>query len=168
MTKKLYLYNNICYDVCPHGSEKDDKTFSCIEINKYNITNKTITVESFKDIEYDNRLEYLGDGYAKQTIQFIRAPDFSNFLCNETYDSYYNRTEIINRMKELKMPIYDFSECISKLREYYHLNDSVNIFSQIMEYNDVVDKRGKINSDVFINSTIFKFFLSDGKILDHC
>jgi len=36
-----------------------------------------------------------------------------------------------------------------------------------MEYNDVVDKRGKINSDVFINSTIFKFFLSDGKILDH-
>ena len=34
MTKKLYLYNNICYDECPYGSIKDYENYICKEINK--------------------------------------------------------------------------------------------------------------------------------------
>ena len=80
MTKKLYIYNNICYDKCPYGSIEDNETFSCIEINKY-LINQPITVDYFKNNKsYENRMEYLGDGYAKETIQFIRAPDFSNYI----------------------------------------------------------------------------------------
>ena len=60
-------------------------------------------------------MKYLGDEYDKKTIQFIRASDFSNYLSNETYDTDYDEEEITKKKKEMKMPIYNFSECISKI-----------------------------------------------------
>ena len=129
MTKKLYIYNNICYDKCPYGSIEDDETFSCIEINKY-LINQPFSLDYFKNNKsYENRMEYLGDGYAKETIQFIRAPDFSNYLSNETY--VLNYEELIKKKKAMKMPIYNFSECISKIIKYYNLNESENIFLKL-------------------------------------
>jgi hypothetical protein len=166
MTKKLYLYNNICYDKCPYGSIEDNETSSCIEINKY-LVNQTITLDYFiNKISYENRLEYLGDGYAKDTTQIYNSSDFRNYLSNETYDPNYDEEEIIKKKKELKMPIYNFSECILKMIEYYNFNESEQIFSEIIEYNDEF-KNGKKNSDVILNSTSFKFFLNNGSIIDH-
>ena len=112
-------------------------------------------------------MEYLGDGYAKETIQFIRAPDFSNYLSNETYDLDYDEQELIKKRKEMKMPIYNFSECISKIKKYYNFNESENIFSEIIEYNDVVYKNGKKNPNEILNSTSFRLFLNNGSIINH-
>jgi len=166
MTKKLYLYNNICYDKCPYGSIEDDETSSCIEINKY-LVNQTITIDYFMNIiSYENRLEYLGDGYAKDTTQIFNSSDFRNYLSNETYDPNYDEEEIIQKKKEMKMPIYNFSECISKIIEYYNLNESEQIFSEIIEYNDE-NKNGKKNPNVILNSTSFRFFLNNGSIINH-
>ena len=82
MTKQLYLYNNICYDKCPYGSIEDNENFSCIEINKY-LINLDFSIDYFKNNKsYENIMKYLGDEYAKKTIQFIRASDFSNYLSN--------------------------------------------------------------------------------------
>jgi len=167
MIKKLYIYNKICYDKCPYGSIEDNETFSCIEINKY-LINQAITLDFFKNNKsYENRMEYLGDGYAKETIQFIRAPDFSNYLSNETYDPDYDEEELIKKKKEMKMPIYNFSECIFKIKKYYNFNESENIFSEIIEYNDVVYKNGKKNPNVILNSTSFRLFLNNGSIINH-
>ena len=167
MTKKLYLYNNICYDKCPYGSIEDDETSSCIEINKY-LVNQTITIDYFINIiSYENRLEYLGDGYAKDTTQIFNSSEFRNYLSNETYDPNYDEEEIIQKKKEMKMPIYNFSECISKIIKYYNLNESENIFSEIIEYNNGIDKKGQKNSDSILNSTSFRFFLNNGSIINH-
>ena len=167
MTKKLYIYNNICYDKCPYGSIEDNEAFTCIETNNY-LINQVITVDYFKNNKsYENRMEYLGDGYAKETIQFIRAPDFSNYLSNETYDIDYDEEELIKKKKGMKMPIYNFSECISKIKKYYNFNESENIFSEIIEYNDVVYKNGKKNPNEILNSTSFRLFLNNGSIINH-
>ena len=167
MIKKLYLYNNICYDKCPYGSIEDDETSSCIEVNKY-LVNQTITIDYFiNKISYENRLEYLGDGYAKETTQIFNSSDFRNYLSNETYDPDYDEEEIIKKKKEMKMPIYNFVECISKLIKHYNLNESEQIFSEIIEYNDEFNKNGKKNPDVILNSTDFRFFLNNGSIIDH-
>ena len=167
MTKQLYLYNNICYDKCPYGSIEDNEAFSCIEINKY-IINQVFSIDYFRNNKsYENIMEYLGDGYAKDTIQFIRAPDFSNYLSNETYDPDYNEEEITKKKKEMKMPIYNFSECISKIIKNYNLNESENIFSEIIEYNDEINKNGKKDPDKILNSTSFRFFLNNGSIINH-
>jgi len=167
MTKKLYLYNNICYDKCPNGSIEDNETFSCIEINKY-LINLTITIDYFKNKKsYENRLEYLGDGYAKETVQVIRALDFSNYLSNETNALDNNEQELIKKKKEMKMPIYNFSECISKIKEYYNFNESENIFAEILEYNDVTSKNGKKYPNSIVNSTSFRLFLNNGSIINH-
>ena len=167
MIKKLYIYNNICYDKCPYGSIEDNETFSCIEINKY-LINQAITLDFFKNNKsYENRMEYLGDGYAKETIQFIRAPDFSNYLSNETYEPDYNGEELIKKKKEMKMPIYNFNGCISKIKKDYNFNESENIFSEIIEYNDIVYKNGKKNPNVILNSTSFRLFLNNGSIINH-
>ena len=167
MTKPLYLYNNICYDKCPYGSIEDNETFSCIEIYKY-LINQTFTIDYFKEkISAENRLIYLGDGYAKDTTQIIDSSDFRNFLSNETYDPNYDEQELIEKKKQLKMPIYNFSECTSKIINYYHFNESEHIFSEIIEYNDEVNKNGKKNPDVILNSTSFRFFLNNGSIIDH-
>jgi len=42
-------------------------------------------------------MEYLGDGYAKEIIQFIRTPDFSNYLSNETNCLYYDEQELVKK-----------------------------------------------------------------------
>ena len=167
MTKQLYLYNNICYDKCPYGSIEDNEIFSCIEINKY-LINLDFSIDYFKNNKsYENIMKYLGDEYAKKTIQFIRASDFSNYLSNETYDTDYDEEEITKKKKEMKMPIYNFSECISKIIGHYNLNESEHIFSEIIEYNDEINKNGKKNPDVILNSTNFRFFLNNGSIINH-
>ena len=155
MTKKLYEYNGICYDECPNGSEKDDINLTCKEINEYVKTNKTYTKEYYDEVRNDIILKYLGDDYAKKTVQYIRAPDFSSYHLEVTLEE-----EKISHMMELKVPIYNFSKCINKLIEYYHLNESENIYVEIMENND-------INTNNIINSTSYKFFKDDGKILNH-
>jgi len=167
MTKRLYLYNSICYDKCPYGSIEDNETSSCIEIYKY-LVNQSITIDYFINlISYENRLEYLGDGYARDTTQIYNSSDFRNYLTNETYDSNFDEEEIIKKKKEMKMPIYNFTECISKLKEHYSLNETEHIFSEIIEYNDEMNRNGKKNPNVNINSTSFRFFLNNGSNIDH-
>jgi len=167
MTKQLYLYNNICYDKCPNGSIEDNETFSCIEKNIY-LVNQTIAIDDFiNEISLKNRLKYLGDGYAKDTTQIFNSSDFRNFLTNEIYDLNFDIEELIKKKKQMRIPIYNFSECISKIKEYYNLNESENIFSEIMEYNDEINKNGKKNPNVILNSTSYKFFLSNGSVIDH-
>ncbi len=155
MTKKLYEYNNICYDECPNGSEKDDINLTCKEINEYVKTNKTFTKEYYNELRNDIILQYLGDDYAKETVQYIRAPDFSSYHLEVTSEE-----KKISHMMELKVPIYNFSKCINKLIEYYHLNESENIYVEIMENND-------IDTNNIINSTSYKFFKNNGEILNH-
>jgi hypothetical protein len=170
---RLFLSNgsiinhSICYDKCPYGSIEDNETSSCIEIYKY-LINQSLTVDYFLNkISYENRLEYLGDGYAKDTTQIFNSSDFRNYLSNETYDPDYDEEEIIKKKKEMKMPIYNFVECISKIIKHYNLNESEQIFSEIIEYNDEFNKNGKKNPDVILNSTSFRFFLNNGSIIDH-
>ena len=167
MTKQLYLYNNICYDKCPYGSIEDNETFSCIEKNKY-IINQVFSIDYFRNNKsYENILKYIGDGYAKRTIQIINSSDFRNFLSNETYDPNIDEEELINKKKKIKMPIYNFTECISKIIEYYNFNESEQIFSEIIEYNDKIKNNGKKDPNVILNTTSFRFFLNNGSIIDH-
>ena len=63
-------------------------------------------------------MEYLGDGYAKEIIQFIRTQNFSNYLSNETNCLDYDEQGLVKKKKEMKMPIYNFRECISKIKKY--------------------------------------------------
>ena len=39
MTKKLYLYNNICYDICPKGSIPDDINSICVKYKDQEMEN---------------------------------------------------------------------------------------------------------------------------------
>ena len=156
MTEQLYLYNNICYIECPHGSIKDNDTFTCKEINEYTNPNKTMTKEYYLEIQEDCRNQFLGDGYAKETVECIRSPDISiihHKVCNDIDD-----TEKIEKYKENKIPIIIFPECINKLKKKYNLNESDNIFIEIIENND---------RNARFNSSSFKFFLEDGTILNH-
>jgi hypothetical protein len=65
------------------------------------------------------------------------------------------------------MPIYNFTECISKIIEYYNFNESEQIFSEIIEYNDEINNNGKKDPNVILNTTSFRFFLNNGSIIDH-
>ena len=156
MTHQLYLYNNICYIECPHGSFKDNETFTCKENNKYIYPNKTIALEYYLEIQEDYRKKYLGDGYAKDTIECIRVSDSS--IIHHKVLNDINDEEKIQKMKENKIPIIFFPKCINKLKENYNLNQSDNIYIEIIEYND---------RNARINSSNFKFFLENGTILNH-
>ena len=155
MTEKMYEYNNICYNECPHGSIKDNTTFTCKEINEYLKLNTSLTKKLYESTEIDYILKYLGDDYAKKTIQSIRASDFSVYH-HETKADVGDDT--IERMKDLKVPIFIFSECLSELRNNYKLNESENIFVEIIE-ND--------SDNSYLNKTSYKFFKEDGQILNH-
>ena len=79
ITKKMYLYNNICYDECPFGSIKDEVNFVCVEINKYTKINKNISLELFIQNNEENILKYLAEN-ANNSVEITRNNDFSNFF----------------------------------------------------------------------------------------
>ena len=151
MTKKLYLYKNICYNECPHGSIIDKENNTCKEINEYT-KNVSLTMKEYTISQKDNILRYLGDEYARDTIQFIRGDEFS------AYDLKAQKMDDIEKMKDYKIPIYLFPECLEELRKTLSLNDSENIYIEIIEKNN--EKSG-------FNSTNFKFFTDSGNLLDH-
>ena len=150
MTKKLYLYNNICYNECPYGSIKNNQTFTCDEVNKYISVDNNISVELFIENSQNYINEYLSE-YANNSVGINRINDFSNYLYNiDTNNSF---------KMELYMPIFDFSECIEKMKLHYQLNNNINIFSNIMEFNTQVNKDGKFNyNSNSVNSTTYQFF----------
>ena len=162
MTKKLYLYNNICYDICPNGSIPEDINSTCIEINEYPYRNKTYSKEYYEEIRDSFRkIRTLGDSFDEE--DFV-AEETAEFTINTNFRIYhlkYNEDEEkINELQKLKFPIYDFSQCFNKLIEKYHFNqsESKNIYMEIIENNDINSK---------INSSSYKFFKGNGEILDH-
>ena len=158
MTKKLYLYNNICYDECPFGSIKDNDHFICKEINKYIVNNTNISLEYFKENNVENILKYLAES-ANNSVEIVRNNDFSNY--------FYNQTTNLSFKIELQMPIFDFSNCLKKLKSYHNISN-INIFYGILEYNDQINKNGKYNKNSnLINSTSYQIFLENGTILDY-
>jgi hypothetical protein len=60
MTKKLYLFNNICYDECPYGLIKDENEFTCKEIiNQYIVVDNNISIYKYLDNYQKNIMDYL-------------------------------------------------------------------------------------------------------------
>ena len=151
MTKKLYLYKSICYNECPYGSVSDDENNTCKEINEYT-KSLSLSMKVYTNSQMDYILRYLGDEYARETVQFIRAEEFS------VYDLKTQNMDNLEKMKDYRVPIYLFPECLEKLRENNKLNDSQNIYIEIIENNN--EKSG-------FNSSSFKFFTDNGDILDH-
>ena len=123
MTKKLYMYNGICYDKCPNGSIETSDI--CIEVNKY-IFFKNINIDSFKENNINNILFYL-DKYANNSVGITRADDFTNY--------FYNKSISYTFKKEIQMPIFNFTECSEKMRREYLLDNNRNndIFIGILE-----------------------------------
>ena len=156
MTEPLYLYNNICYNECPYGSINDNITFTCKEKNEYTKADITLTKEYYNKIQEDSRNRYLGDEYAKETVECIRAPDMS--IIHHKASNNTDDNEKIEKFKEKKIPIFIFPECLNILRNKYNLNESENIYLEIIENNDIKST---------INSTSFKFFKENGEIIDH-
>ena len=151
MTKKLYFYKNICYNECPYGSVSDDENNTCKEINEFT-KNISLSMKVYTTSQKDYILRYLGDEYARETIQFIRGDEFS------AYDLKVQNMNDIEKMKDYRIPIYIFPECIKELRKNHSLNESENIYIEIIENNN--ERSG-------FNSTSFKFFTDNGDILDH-
>ena len=162
MTKTLYFYNNICYDECPAGSIKDEDNFICKEINEYITINETISKILFKN-NYIEIIKNYSATYANQTLGISRTNELSNYFYNLTNDIHNNSLHVFNEkyLKQIRMPIFDFSECLPKLREAYKLSDSEDIFVGIIEYNDDIDSHGDKNNNI-INSTNFTFFYLNG------
>ena len=157
MTKKLYLYNNICYDECPYGSIKDDVNNICIEVNHNTSINTSLNVNLFKENINKYILKYLSES-ANNLIDILRAYDFSNY--------FYNQKANENLKIDLKLPIFDFSECIEKFKFQYNLINN-NLFYDIIEYNHQTDKNWKFNKNTnIINSTEYNIFLENGTILN--
>ena len=154
MTKKLYLYNGICYDKCPYGSIPDNITNTCIEINEYTSVNTSLNEYLFRKYNEIYILKYLSE-YANNSVDIIRAHDFSNY--------FYNQTTNYSQQLQIQMPIFNFTECIEKLKNIYNLYNN-SIFYGIIEY-DGQTKKNKIN--YLINSTSFQFFIDNGTILNY-
>ena len=157
MTKKLYLYNNICYDVCPYGSEKNYSDDTCIEKNEHTSINATININLFKKDNQINILKYLSE-FSHNSIGILRANDFSNY--------FYKQSTNYSYQLNLSMPIFDFGDCITKIKNNYNL-DNNNIFYGIIEYNGQNNKNAKYNQILnLINSTEYQSFLENGTILN--
>ena len=99
MTKKLYLYNNICYDECPYGSIKNDIDNTCLEINKHISINASLNANIFKEIINSSILNYLSE-YANNSVDIKRGYDFSNYFYNQGVNDSFKL--------ELQLPIFDF------------------------------------------------------------
>ena len=149
--KALYVYNNICYDTCPYGSFPDNKTMTCIEENKFEEENLIIKTEFYKN--YQKYVDFYLTKCANNTILEIQSTEFTNYFYNSsTNDSWKYKQN---------MPIFDFEECVSLLEKNYNYSkDEIHI--GIFENNDL--KKDNPNSILLtaINSTSYKFFLSNG------
>jgi hypothetical protein len=111
MTKKLYLFNNICYDECPYGSIKDENEFTCKEIiNQYIVVDNNISIYKYLENNQKNIIDYLSK-YDNNSIGITRLNNFSNF--------FYSQTLNESIKIELGMAIFDFDECIKKLITNY-------------------------------------------------
>ena len=155
MTKQLYLYNNICYNECPYGSIKDNITLTCIEQYEYIKPEPFLIKDSYVIVQEDYIKRYLGDDYAKHTVQCIRASDFSTIHYKVSNNTSF--LEIVEKLKEKKIPIIIFPECLNILRNVYNLNESENIYIEIIENND--------KNSIF-NSTSFNYFDENGEFLN--
>jgi len=114
MTKPLYLYNNICYNECPYGSIKDNKSFTCKEINEDTLVDITFTNFYYNRIQEDYRKKYLNDIYAKNNVEYIRGP----YISIIHYKAFNNPNDLekIMKFKERKIPIIMFPKCLNVLR----------------------------------------------------
>ena len=125
MTKKLYLYNNLCYNKCPYGSIEDDNNMKCIEINQYTKINNSISIYSFLENNNENILNYLSK-YANNSVSITRNYDFSNY--------FYNKTTNYSFKMSLNIPIFNFNDCLNLLKIHLLLDNEIDIFIGIMEY----------------------------------
>ena len=66
--------------------------------------------------------------YEYDTIGIIRGNEFSNY--------FYNQSTNYNIKIELGLPIFDFSECLNKIKENLTQTNNTNIYVRIMDYND--------------------------------
>ena len=160
MTKKLYLFNNICYDECPYGSIKDENEFTCKEIiNQYIVVDNNISIYKYLENNQKNIIDYLSK-YDNNSIGITRLNNFSNF--------FYSQTLNESIKIELGMAIFDFDECIKKLITNYQLDEETNIFLGIMEYDSQKDKNGNYNLKTnSVNLTNYQFFTDNGTILNY-
>ena len=164
MTKKLYLYNNICYDECPNGSIKDDDINICKEINEYTTVNESISKISIKNNYIELFKNYIATS-ANKTLEITRTPELSNYfynLSNKLLDD--NDTPVFNKsyLKSIKMPIIDITECLIRLKLQYNLKNTDDIFMGIIEYNDNLDKYGNLNNNNTKNITDYTLFYMNG------
>ena len=160
MTKKLYLFNNICYDECPNGLIKDENEFTCKGIiNQYIVVDNNISIYKYLENNQKNIIDYLSK-YANNSIGITRLNNFSNY--------FYSQTLNENIKIELGMAIFDFDECIKKLITNYQLDEETNIFLGIMEYDSQKDKNGNYNLKTnSVNLTNYQFFTDNGTILNY-
>ena len=119
--------------------------------------NNTITINLFKENINETIIKYFRE-YENNTIGIIRANEFSNY--------FYNQSTNYSILKELGIPIFNFTECIDKIKKKFNIDKS--IFIQIIEYNAQIDKKGKKNKNPnLVNSTEYQLFLENGTILDY-
>ena len=126
--------------------------------DKYYIKyNNKLTINLFKENITETFLEYM-EGLEDNKIGIIKADEFSNY--------FYNQSTNYSIKKEIGMPIFDFTHCIDIIK--IKLNIKINIFIQIIEYNNQIDKNGKLNKNSdLINSTEYQLFLENGTKLDY-
>jgi hypothetical protein len=103
MIKKLYLYNDICYDKCPYGSEEDYNELICKEINHHTTVNDSISINKYIENNNINIMHYLSE-YSNNSVGITRIDDFSNYFYNQSINDSYKL--------KLEMPIFNFTECI--------------------------------------------------------
>ena len=157
MIKKLYLYNDICYDKCPYGSEEDDNELICKEINHHTTVNDSISINEYIENNNINIMHYLSE-YSNNSVGITRIDDFSNYFYNQSINDSYKL--------KLEMPIFNFTECIEKLRINFNLDNETNIFIGIMEYNSQKAGKENIYSNL-VNRTAYQFFINNGTILEY-
>ena len=158
MTKKLYLYNDICYDKCPYGSKNNDIDNTCVELNQYTSINESINANIFKKTINSSILNYLSE-YANNSVDIKRSYDFSNYFYNQQTNESFKI--------ELHLPIFYFSECIEKIKKKFNLYNN-SIFCGIIEYNVQTNKNGEYNKNSkLVNSTEYMFFYENGTIIDY-
>ena len=132
---------------------------SCNEINQYKVVNNNISINKYLENNQKNIIDYLSK-YDNNSIGITRLNNFSNFFYSQ------NLSESIKI--ELGMAIFDFDECIKKLKTNYHLDEETNIFLGIMEYDIQKDKNGNYNLNTnSVNFTKYQFFTDNGTILNY-
>ncbi len=156
--KPLYVYNNICYDECPYGSYPDNKTMTCVEENKY-VWENLIVKEEF-EIFYQKNIDIYLSKSANNTIFQIVSTQFTNYFYNSSTNNSWKY--------EQNMPVFNFDKCLNLLTEKYNYS-KVEIHIGIFQNNDL--KKDNFHNNFLpltaVNSTYYKFFLSNGTMLNY-